>query len=651
MISKFLFSTLWLAAFLCSLFFIDDWQLEQFGTAVVFLFVWAVIMLSQNDDWQVPKSWVLRIMGLFWLLAFLSIFRSEILNVSVMAFCFITVMPLTFLVFTVQGNEKQFVFIAKALAVVFAGLAVWSLLQFFVYHEYFGGRAYHPLNNPNSLGALFNLGFFCAVGWMLGAKERLHSNLALVLSIIIFSGIVATASRGAFFSMIPAMALLLFVMREQAWQHWRRLSILLVFAVGVFTLSGFGAVESDNLINRVSDTVALNLSNLSSNRVSLWMASWEMIKVHGLLGTGIGTYFLYFPEFRLVEDRWGTYYAHSDPLQYWVELGFLGPVLFYAFAIAVTGRTIQAIRKTKDVTQRLMILTPFSALGAVILHTHVTFNLYNLSILFGVGFLLAVWFQATQKVLATATKNISFPENYSFIARVLSISFPFLFIGALFLAYISSEHFTNKARDHLFAGELEAFGEDFILANKFGFKGNYRNYLLGVNLPLSLLQEAKGRLSKEQQKDLFNQGLAYLRHVRRINPRSSSALYYLAKIQQVAPKELIPNDLESPEEFYKQALLLDRLHLGARMELASLYAQAGDQQKSLAILEEGFHYKYVSSQAMDFYGRLVQLYLQNGDIEGRKEAVEHMLGFQSRMQKSLKKQSKSMPEHLWGGEK
>ena len=72
-----------------------------------------------------------------------------------------------------------------------------------------------------------------------------------------------------------------------------------------------------------------------------------MIKEYGLFGTGIGTYFLYFPEFRLAGDNWGAYYAHNDPLQYWIELGVLGPILFYAFVIAVILRTQQAFKKNR----------------------------------------------------------------------------------------------------------------------------------------------------------------------------------------------------------------------------------------------------------------------------------------------------------------
>ena len=228
---------------------------------------------------------------------------------------------------------------------------------------------------------------------MLGAKEKLHSNMALLLAALIFGGMVCTGSRGAFFAMIPALGLLLFAMRVQARQHWRCLSILFTLCAVLFGLTAMGVAANDTLIARVGDTIALNLSDVTSNRTTLWAATFNIIKDYGFFGTGIGTYFLYFPEYRLTEDAWGAYYAHSDPLQYWVELGVLGPILFYTFIVAVTLRTAQAFKKTSDVTQRLLILTPFCALGAVILHTHVTFNLIIYRYCSALGFccLFGLW--------------------------------------------------------------------------------------------------------------------------------------------------------------------------------------------------------------------------------------------------------------------
>jgi tetratricopeptide (TPR) repeat protein len=222
-------------------------------------------------------------------------------------------------------------------------------------------------------------------------------------------------------------------------------------------------------------------------------------------------------------------------------------------------------------------------------------------------------------------------------------------VGTLFLAFVVSEHYTNKARDHLLAGELEHFAEDVTLANKIGFDGNYRAYLLAVNVPLTLL-ETPEKFNDDQLKDIFDQGLSYLQQVRQINPRSSSALFYLAKIQQLAPQKLIPEDLKSPEEYYQEALIIDPLHLGSRLELAQIYEGQQQNDKALALLEAGFDFRYGSAKAMELYGKLMQLYLINGNVGGQAKALHHLQQFQKRIIKDEEKAAFSVRQHLFGGQ-
>ncbi len=590
-------------------------------------------------------------MAVFWLLVFVSVIGSDVLNVSLMAFCLFSIMPLTFFVFVIKGSDNSFIYTAKAVGLIYAGLSLSALAQFFVFGEYFGGRANYPLANPNSLAALFSLGFFCSVGLMLGANQRLYRNLALVLAILLFGGIVVAASRGALYALVPTLFVFLFCMRDVVVAHVRCLGILAVCCSALFFLTSLGIAESESLFYRVvSDSQGDNLNGFTNNRLNLWAASVAMIKAHGLFGTGFGTYFLYFPEFRLSDDIFGTYYAHNDPLQYWVELGVLGPLLFYAFIITVIGRTVQAVKRAVTPHQKILILTPFFALCAAIIHTHVTFNLYNVSILFVIGFLLAVWFYATQKTLQSEIKTVGFPEQYSNGVRMTLIALPFVLMAALFMAYITGEHYTNKARDHMLAGELEEFADDVIFAQRIGFNGNYRAYLLAVSMPLSLLEEAGDKLNTEQKEELTKSALGYINHVRYINPRSSSALYYMGKLIDVGEQDALSKETQPAEFYYSEALKIDPLHLGSRLALAKIYDRSGDAKRGIEILEQGAQYKYSSINSMNLYQKLVEYYLQNGDAQKRDETLQKMRSFQRRLATQIKKDNQSLGGHIWGGE-
>lgn len=549
-----------------------------------------------------------------------------------MSFCLFSIMPLTFFVLTLTATKKDYIFIAQIVGVIYLLLGLCALAQFFIFPEQFNGRATYPLANPNSFSALLSLGFFCSVGWLLSVeKDKRKSLIALSLAIVLFGGVVAGGSRGALFALVPSILLMLVVLRAQVQVQYKYIIALTIGCGLVFYLTSFGINENQNLFNRVVEAQGTDLNSYSNNRLSLWKASFEMIKSYGLWGTGFGTYFLYFPEFRLREDILGTFYAHNDPIQYWVELGFLGPVLFYGFIILVIARTIKACKNTIEPKQRLLILTPFFALGACMIHTHVTFNLYNLSILFMVGLLLAVWFYATAEVLQDKTKDIGL-KNCPKPMRCVLISLPFIMIGGMFSAYILGEYYTNKARDYLIAGEMEAFSSHVIFAQNIGLNGNYRPYLLAVNVPLGLLEETEEKIDEAKRQELTKFAFGYIDHVQHINPRSSSALFYMGKLIQIGEAEPLPDDLKPASFYYAQALKIDPLHVGARLALAEIYEKEGQSDLALSTLEQGGDYIYISSNAINLYAALAKYYLNNGDATKRDEFLKKMLELQQRIQ-------------------
>ncbi|MCI5060962.1 MAG: O-antigen ligase family protein [Alphaproteobacteria bacterium] len=644
-------SLLWLAAFLSSLYIVNDWQLGFFCAAILLIFAWGSYLLYSTPQisWHLPNSWVIYLIAALWLLVFLSTLHSDIFYISFLAFCFFSAMPLSFLIFTLH-DKSDFSFIIKALSIVFTALALWALIQFFFLEELFEGRARHPLANPNSLAALFSLGFFGALGWFLYALQTVQnkkiSALIFGLVLLIFAGLIATGSRGALLALLPCAALFMIVMHSIIRQNWKWLLALLIGCGLIFALSTYGPVERDTMIERVISTTSFEETNqLSSNRLMLWQATWEIIKTHGILGTGIGTYFLYFPEFRLDDDRWGAYYAHNDPIQFWVELGILGPFLFYAIGLAIITRTVAAMHKASDTRQKIKILTPFCALLAFGLHTHVTFNFYNLSLLFLAGFLTAYWFRTTQDVLQTPLKTLTFPPAKTVQRSLLLI--PFLVTAAIFLSYILSEHHTNKARDMLMTGQLESFADHVLMANKLSFQGNYRPYILAVTVPLTLLENPEKLKGLEHQKQIFDQAHIYLKHVQDINPRSASAHYYTGRLVELAPAGLDITDISNARKSYQNALKLDPLHIGARLALADIYLQDNQESKAIELLKQGIHYKYGISTAQDLYTKLLGLYVKTGNQTGQMEMIRRMRGFQERIIRDRQKEHFPLYPHLF----
>lgn len=651
-LSRALSTLLWAGAFICSFYILNRYELGFFVASVTLLFAWAWVALgtASKEGWHIPKSPVLLCAGLFWILTFASIFWSELPLVSLSAFCFFSALPLTFFVFTIGPDERQFRHIAMVMALVFTALGVWAIIQYLTAYNPFGGQAHHPLADPNALGGFFNIALVPAIGALMLVKSRVQMALLFGFIAIVMGGLIATGSRGAFFSLIPALAVMVIFAFPFAKQVKARLGGLVLILAALLALAEVTtSFDWNSTAVRLGDTVTLAQPDVTNNRLNIWDGAINVVKHHWLIGTGFGTFFLYYPEFRSPAEHIGVSHAHSDPLQYWAELGILGPILFYAFLIAALVRTWKALaRVPSNDVRRIHILAPLCALGAVVIQTHVSFNFYNLCILFGCGFLLAVWFDATRKVLDDKTLVVTFPADMGMAMRRAYLVLPFLGILFLFGSYMASEHFVNRARDALMRDEdLFQFAANLQMAHELDHGLNFRTWLLAANIPLGILKETENTTSEAQKQEFYDQAQGQLARVRLLNPRSASAAYYQGLVQSLVPETMVKDGTPPPETFYKEALRLDPLHLGARMALASLYEERGDEDAAVAILKEGFDYTYAVPQAMDFYGRLMILALARGDKETHQEAMNRMVRFKQRMETSyaddVKKRGGSLP--------
>ena len=82
--------------------------------------------------------------------------------------------------------------------------------------------------------------------------------------------------------------------------------------------------------------------------------------------------------------------VHNDPLQFWAELGLPGIILFYLI-IGICGfYMIRFLRQTSpDDTGRIIPVACFAALGLVLIHSHISFDLYIAAFLPVLGLVMA----------------------------------------------------------------------------------------------------------------------------------------------------------------------------------------------------------------------------------------------------------------------
>ncbi len=626
---------LWIIGFIAALFPVNSWQLGCLFIGFSALIVWGGIALYQNHHKLIlPRSPVLYFVAAFWVLAFASLFWSEIPFVSILGFCVLSALPLTILIAALNDKALPFEKMLPVLFGIFCVLGAWALIQFFFLNDLIDGRARHPLANPNALAVIFNLGFFLALMQSWKVEDLKEKIFPVFTAILCIAGLMMTGSRGALIALLPALIFFLSLQAGSLRKNARVLILLLVCFIGFFALTSIGPNSAETISTRVAETVAGTSPYMTGNRINIWDGALGVALNHGLVGTGIGTFFLYYNEYRSPLETSGVSHAHSDPVQFLSELGITGFVLFYAILISALMRTIKALRVApKEGTARLQIIGSFAALLAVAVQAHYSFPLYNFSILFLGGFIFAFWFQATQAVSQTQETEILCRLKPDLRGAVLIV--PLICLWGVFSLIVASEHFVNKARVALFSGQLEEMAAHLETANRLGFQANARGYLLAVNVPLSLLDQKDVPLTPQQRKDMYEEALFYLDQAQRFHPRSPSIYYYRARAIDLAGEEK-----EQIENLYRKTLRIDPLHLGARLALADYYKAQGEDDKSYNVLVTGLPYMYRVPLTQRYLGRVMTQAIARGDTDTQQKAMQSLKLYHALVKKT-EQQSRS----------
>ena len=208
---------------------------------------------------------------------------------------------------------------------------------------------------------------FCRriVATLLGEKARTRVYLALMVIGLILSQ--SRMGNTAFFASMSISGLLgLFLFRNAS------RSVIILFAsllvIDIFLMGTFFGI--DKVQQRLQGTSLDTEERLVVNDLSL-----KIIEAQPLLGTGLGTYYTAFPQYR--DENVGLPYihAHSDLIEFPSELGLLGVL---PLMLLVLSSFIAAIRLQVKNRSRLLRAMGFaSSMGiiAIMLHSLTDFNL------------------------------------------------------------------------------------------------------------------------------------------------------------------------------------------------------------------------------------------------------------------------------------
>ncbi len=244
-----------------------------------------------------------------------------------------------------------------------------------------GGAIYGPYVNHNHYAGLMELlipiPLVLSLSRLAGEKERVAAGIAAAIMV---GTVFLSGSRGgmiAIFLELVVFAIMLLRQRVAQLRQKRGLWIAVnVAAFAVVLISLLTWVGGKELTSRVSSIATETHTELSGGmRVSIDRDGLRMFRHKPLLGWGLGTFPVVYPQFRSFYTNFFVNEAHNDYLQLLCEMGLLGFAMMVWFLIVLYRSARRKIDNwMSDVTGAVTLACSLGVAG-ILVHSLLDFNL------------------------------------------------------------------------------------------------------------------------------------------------------------------------------------------------------------------------------------------------------------------------------------
>lgn len=205
--------------------------------------------------------------------------------------------------------------------------------------------------------------FFTA---LLGPKARVRLSLVIMVAALVMTH--SRMGNTAFFASMTITGVIALVFSR----HASRATVILLVSLIIIDLAVVGTFFGmEKVVNRIENT---RLNTVSRDEVNLY--AYELFTDHALTGTGAGSFYGVFPEYRK-EDVGNVYFnhAHNDYMQFAIEFGLIGFIPLLLGVLLSFYVALQAQRKRRDSLMRGLSFSTLMAIIAFSIHSTVDFNL------------------------------------------------------------------------------------------------------------------------------------------------------------------------------------------------------------------------------------------------------------------------------------
>ena len=250
--------------------------------------------------------------------------------------------------------------------------------------------------NKNHFALLMEMAIGLATGFIFGGGVKRNRMLPYVAALtLMWTALVLTSSRGGIFSTLAQVVFLTVILivkpnQDRRASHagstspgnFRRfvpaaaLGAVLLVAVGVSAIWLGGDLLVTRLESMTGEIRAeAGEPHAGVRRREVWSATWQMIKLHPVTGSGFGAYGVAITKFHDASGKWTPEAAHNDYLELLAAGGVVGTSLVIWFAVVFINRARRQLSGA-GVIERAACLGALTGIFGVVAHSAVDFGLH-----------------------------------------------------------------------------------------------------------------------------------------------------------------------------------------------------------------------------------------------------------------------------------
>ena len=250
--------------------------------------------------------------------------------------------------------------------------------------------------NKNHFALLMEMAIGLATGFIFGGGVKRNRILLYVAALaLMWTALVLTSSRGGIFSTLAQIVFLTVILivspnksrktspAESAYLgNFRRFVPAAAFGACLLVIVGISAIwlGGDLLVTRLESVPGEIRAEAGEPRAGVrrrevWSATWQLIKLHPVAGSGFGAYGVAITQFHNASGKWTPEAAHNDYLELLAAGGVVGTSLVIWFGAGFINRARRQL-SSAAVMQRAACLGALTGIFGVVAHSAVDFGLH-----------------------------------------------------------------------------------------------------------------------------------------------------------------------------------------------------------------------------------------------------------------------------------